>query len=200
MNGKILVTGGAGYIGSHTTVELIHAGYQVEILDNLFNSKIEVLDRIEKITNIRPKFYQVDLLDYEAVRNIFQSNTYDAVIHFAGLKAVAESVAQPLRYYENNIDSTINLLKCMQEFGVKKIIFSSSATVYGTQDTPECSEDMQTGLKLTNPYGRTKYFIEEILKDLGAIDPRFSNYNFALFQSSWCPFIWLIGRRSEWHP
>jgi len=173
MNGKILVTGGAGYIGSHTTVELIHAGYQVEILDNLFNSKIEVLDRIEKITNIRPKFYQVDLLDYEAVRNIFQSNTYDAVIHFAGLKAVAESVAQPLRYYENNIDSTINLLKCMQEFGVKKIIFSSSATVYGTQDTPECSEDMQTGLKLTNPYGRTKYFIEEILKDLGAIDPDF---------------------------
>lgn len=171
MNGKVLVTGGTGYIGSHTVVELINSGYDVEIVDNLFNSKIEVLDRIEKITGVKPVFHQVDILDYEALHRVFDESKFDVVIHFAALKAVGESVEKPLNYYENNIGGTVNLLKCMQDAGVEKIIFSSSATVYGEQETPECVETMQTGLKLTNPYGRTKYFIEEILKDLCVANP-----------------------------
>ena len=171
MNGKVLVTGGTGYIGSHTVVELINSGYDVEIVDNLFNSKIEVLDRIEKITGVKPKFHQVDILDFDALHHIFEESKFDTVIHFAALKAVGESVEKPLNYYENNIGGTVNLLKCMQDTGVERIIFSSSATVYGEQETPECVETMQTGLKLTNPYGRTKYFIEEILKDLCVANP-----------------------------
>ncbi len=173
MNGKILVTGGTGYIGSHTVVELLNAGYEVEILDNLFNSKIEVLDRIEQITGKKPKFYKVDLLDRAALDDIFANTKYDSVIHFAGLKAVGESVQKPLEYYKNNIDGTINLLQSMQEHGVKKIIFSSSATVYGIQESPEYIETMTTGGQLSNPYGRTKYFIEEIMKDLCTADPEF---------------------------
>lgn len=171
---KILVTGGTGYIGSHTVVELLNAGYEVEILDNLYNSKVEVLNRIEELTGIKPKFYEVDLRDAEALAKVFQETHYDAVMHFAGLKAVGESVEQPLRYYENNIGGTINLLECMQEYGVKKLIFSSSATVYGLQDTPKCVETMQTGKDISNPYGRTKYMIEEILKDTAVADPTFS--------------------------
>ena len=128
MSKKILVTGGTGYIGSHTTVELINAGYEVEILDNLFNSKIEVLDKIKEITGTKPKFYQVDMLDYAAMHKVFEDTKYDAVMHFAGLKAVGESVEKPLEYYENNVGGTVNLLKCMQDTGVKQIIFSSSAT------------------------------------------------------------------------
>ncbi len=170
---KILVTGGTGYIGSHAAVELIQAGYEVEILDNLYNSKIAGLDRIEEITGVEPKFYNVDLRDAEALAKVFAENTYDAVLHFAGLKAVGESVEQPLRYYENNIGGTINLLECMQEYGVKKIIFSSSATVYGEQDSQSYTEQMITGQKITNPYGRTKYMIEEILKDVTVADPEF---------------------------
>ena len=173
MSEKILVTGGTGYIGSHTVVELIQQGYEVEILDNLFNSKITVLDTIEKLTGIKPKFYQVDLLDKPAMGKIFSENTYDAVIHFAGLKAVGESVEQPLRYYENNITGTINLLKCMQEHGTKKIIFSSSATVYGDQGEPEMVETMVTGVGVTNPYGWTKAMIEQIMKDVAFADPEF---------------------------
>lgn len=174
MGKKILVTGGTGYIGSHTVVELIKAGYEVEILDNLYNSKIDVLDRIKELTGVRPKFYEVDLRDAEALAEVFRKNRYDAVIHFAGLKAVGESVEQPLRYYENNVGGTINLLECMQEFGVKNIVFSSSATVYGVQDSPQYVETMQTGVNLANPYGRTKYMIEEILKDTAQADPEFS--------------------------
>ena len=170
---KILVTGGTGYIGSHAAVELIQAGYEVEILDNLYNSKISGLNRIEKITGVKPKFCNVDLRDAEALAKVFAENTYDAVLHFAGLKAVGESVEQPLRYYENNIGGTINLLECMQEYGVKKIIFSSSATVYGEQDSQSYTEQMITGQKITNPYGRTKYMIEEILKDVTVADPEF---------------------------
>ena len=170
---KILVTGGTGYIGSHAAVELIQAGYEVEILDNLYNSKIAGLDRIEEITGVKPKFYNVDLRDAEALAKVFAENTYDAALHFAGLKAVGESVEQPLRYYENNIGGTINLLECMQEYGVKKIIFSSSATVYGEQDSQSYTEQMITGQKITNPYGRTKYMIEEILKDVTVADPEF---------------------------
>jgi len=168
---KILVTGGTGYIGSHTAVELIQAGYEVEILDNLYNSKIEVLDRIEELTGIKPVFYDVDLRDAEALAKVFADNNYDAVIHFAGLKAVGESVEQPLRYYENNVGGTINLLECMEEYNCRKIIFSSSATVYGVQDTPKYVETMVTGHNIPSPYGRTKYMIEEILKDAAAANP-----------------------------
>ena len=173
MNGKILATGGMGYIGSHTVVELLNAGYEVDILDNLFNSKPEVLDRIEQITGKRPKFYEVDLLDKPALEKVFSENKYDSVLHFAGLKAVGESVEKPLEYYRNNIDGTINLLEVMRANDVKKIIFSSSATVYGEQETPEYVETMQTGGSITNPYGRTKYFIEEIMKDVCVAQPDF---------------------------
>ena len=174
MSEKILVTGGTGYIGSHTAVELIQKGYEVEILDNLFNSKITVLDKIEEITGVKPKFYEVDMLDAPAMEKIFAENTYDAVIHFAGLKAVGESVEQPLRYYENNITGTINLLKCMQKYGTKKIIFSSSATVYGDQGVAEMNETMTTGVGITNPYGWTKAMIEQIMKDVAVADPEFA--------------------------
>ena len=171
--GKILVTGGTGYIGSHTVVELMQAGYDVEILDNLYNSKHEVLDKIAQLTGKKPKFYNVDLRDAEALAKVFQDTQYIAVIHFAGLKAVAESVEQPLRYYENNLGGTINLLECMQEFGVKRIIFSSSATVYGEQDAEAYVETMTTGQDITNPYGWTKSMIEQILKDVAHADPEF---------------------------
>lgn len=170
---KILATGGTGYIGSHTVVELINKGYEVEILDNLYNSKITVLDQIEKITGKRPKFYQADLLDAAKVDEIFAQGNYDAVIHFAGLKAVGESVEKPLLYYRNNIDGTLNLLDAMAKYGVNQLIFSSSATVYGVQDTPNCVETMRTGGDITNPYGRTKFFIEEIIKDYVVAHPDF---------------------------
>ncbi len=173
MSQRILVTGGTGYIGSHTVVELLSAGYEVEILDNLYNSKIEVLDKIEQIAGTKPKFHKVDLLDMNALQEVFNGGNFDAVIHFAGLKAVPESVEKPLEYYENNVAGTLNLLKAMRSTGVKKIIFSSSATVYGIQESPEYVETMQTGGQLSNPYGRTKYFIEEILKDYSAMDPDF---------------------------
>ena len=168
---KLLLTGGTGYIGSHTAIELINQGYDVEIVDNLYNSKKEVLDSIEKITGKKPKFYQVDLLDYDKLDEIFKNTHYDGVIHFAGLKAVAESVEKPLRYYENNLGTTLNLLKAMEKYGVNKIIFSSSATVYGDQDGVKLTEDNQTGLGITNPYGQTKYMIEQILNDASVANP-----------------------------
>ena len=170
---KILATGGTGYIGSHTAIELIKSGYEVELLDNLFNSKITVLDQIEKITGVRPKFYEADILDKEALDKIFAEGNYDAVIHFAGLKAVGESVEKPLWYYYNNITGTVNLMEVMKKYGVKEMVFSSSATVYGIQDTPECVETMQTGGQISNPYGKTKFFIEEIIKDYAVSDPSF---------------------------
>lgn len=171
---KILVTGGTGYIGSHTVVQLIKAGHEVVILDNLFNSKESVLDKIEKIVGVRPKFYNVDLLDFSGLEKVFDENEFEAVIHFAGLKAVAESVEQPVKYYENNISGTLNLLKVMQNHSVKRIIFSSSATVYGEPKSVPISEDLLTGQGITNPYGRTKYMIEEILKDICVADSDFS--------------------------
>ncbi len=170
---KILLTGGTGYIGSHTAVELIEAGHEVEILDNLFNSKVTVLDDIEAITGVKPVFYEVDLLDKNKVDEVFRSGNYDAVMHFAGLKAVGESVEKPLKYYENNIGGTVNLLEMMKKYEVKKIIFSSSATVYGDQDGVKLTEDMQVGIGITNPYGQTKYMIEQILKDLAVADKEF---------------------------
>ena len=170
---KILLTGGTGYIGSHTAVELIEAGYEVEILDNLLNSKIIVLDKIAEITGVRPKFYEVDLRDAEALAKVFAEGKFTSVIHFAGLKAVAESVEKPLMYYEVNVGGTINLLECMQEYGVNQIVFSSSATVYGEQESPKYVETMRVGGNLASPYGRTKYMIEEILKDTATANPDF---------------------------
>lgn len=168
---KILLTGGTGFIGSHTAIELINLGYEVEILDNLSNSKIAVLDRIEDITGVKPVFYEVDLLDKKALDEVMAEGHYDLVMHFAGLKAVGESVEKPLEYYKNNIGGTINLLECMKKYGVNKIIFSSSATVYGDQGMEEVTEEMQTGINITNPYGRTKFMIEEILKDVSFSNP-----------------------------
>ncbi len=168
---KILVTGGCGFIGSHTVVDLLNEGYEVVIVDNLVNSKIEVLDKIKKITNKSVKFYQYDLCDYSKLDSLFKEEKIDAVIHFAGLKAVSESVAKPLMYYENNLYSTINLLKCMNKYNVKKIVFSSSATVYGSPKSLPIYEDFP--LSTTNPYGTTKLMIENILTDLYKADNSF---------------------------
>ncbi len=160
---KILLTGGLGYIGSHTAVELIKAGHEVIIVDNLSNSERSVKDKIERITQQEVIFYKADLRKEKAIRQIFEDNTVDAVIHFAGLKAVGESVSKPLEYYENNICGTINLLKVMKDYNVNNLVFSSSATVYGASNPMPLTEDCPTSA--TNPYGRTKLFIEEILKD-----------------------------------
>ena len=172
MNMAILVTGGAGFIGSHTCVELLENGYEVVIVDNFINSKPEALNRIKQITGKDFKFYEADLLDKAAVETIFKENKIDAVIHFAGLKAVGESVAQPIRYYHNNITGTLILCQVMQEAGVKKIVFSSSATVYGSPKTVPIREDFP--LHTTNPYGSTKLMIENILQDLFVADNEWS--------------------------
>ncbi len=164
----ILVTGGAGYIGSHTCVELIQEGYEVVVVDNLSNSKEEALRRVEKITGKKVKFYKTDLLDREGLEGIFEKERIESVIHFAGLKAVGESVQKPLEYYHNNITATLILCDVMRKFAVKNIVFSSSATVYGNPATAPINEDFP--LSATNPYGRTKLFIEEILRDLYVAD------------------------------
>lgn len=161
---NILVTGGTGYIGSHTVVKLIEAGHQAIIVDNLINSSEEVLNRIEKITKIRPLFYKIDLSNKKDLAVVFEENTIDAVIHFAGLKAVGESVTVPLAYYRNNLDSTLSLLELMDSFNVRKLVFSSSATVYGLAEVPY-DENATIGVGITSPYGQTKFFIEQILKD-----------------------------------
>src|SRR4030042_5896216 len=166
---KILTTGGAGYIGSHTCVELLQAGYEVAVVDNLSNSKEESLRRVERITGRPLSFYRVDLLDKPALTAVFRNHSFDAVIHFAGLKAVGESTQIPLRYYHNNITGTLNLCEVMKEFGVKTIVFSSSATVYGNPLKVPITEDFP--LSATNPYGRTKLLIEEILRDVRAAEP-----------------------------
>ncbi|OAI10279.1 UDP-glucose 4-epimerase [Methylomonas koyamae] len=159
----ILVTGGTGYIGSHTCVELLDNGFDIVIVDNLSNSKIEALRRIETITGKAPLFYQADITDATALARIFQNHSIDAVVHFAGLKAVGESCQQPLSYYRNNIYGTQVLLETMAEAGVKRLVFSSSATVYGDPHAVPILESFP--LQATNPYGRTKLFIEEILRD-----------------------------------
>ncbi len=168
----ILVTGGAGYIGSHTCVELLNRGYEIAVLDNFVNSKPEVLDRIRTLTGKDFPFYEADLLDADAVEKVFDEQKIDAVIHFAGLKAVGESVAQPLRYYHNNITGTLNLCATMQRHNVKRIIFSSSATVYGDPASVPIREDFP--LSTTNPYGSTKLMIERILQDLHRSDPEWN--------------------------
>ena len=169
---NILVTGGAGYIGSHTCIELIKAGYGVVIVDNLINSKYEAVRRVEKIVGQPIKFYENDILDAAALDKIFTENKIDAVINFAGLKAVGESVEKPLEYYHNNITCVLVLLDAMKRHGCKNIVFSSSATVYGNPHTVPIKEDFP--LSATNPYGRTKLFIEDILRDLYVADKTFN--------------------------
>ena len=165
---SILITGGAGFIGSHTCVEMLNSGYDVVVVDNLDNSSSESLSRVEKITGKKVKFYKEDVRDRAALRKIFTENDIEAVIHFAGLKAVGESVREPIMYYDNNLINTLVLLETMNEFGVKKIVFSSSATVYGVATEMPLVEGMPLGA--INPYGRTKLFIEHILTDLYAAD------------------------------
>mgnify|MGYP001022449365 FL=1 len=161
----VLVTGGAGFIGSHTSGELLNAGYDIIILDNFVNSKPESLKRIKELTGKDFKFYQADIRDEEAMTKVFAENKIDAVIHFAGLKSVPQSVKEPLNYYDNNIAGTVCLCRVMDKAGCKKLVFSSSATVYGSKNPSPLREDMPTG-GTTNPYGTTKYFIEQILQDL----------------------------------
>ncbi len=168
---KILVTGGLGYIGSHTSVELMHQKYEIILVDNLCNSNEKVLENIKKITQVMPQFYKIDLTDKVALEKIFKENTLDVVIHFAGLKAVGESVKKPIKYYTNNLISTLNLLEMMQKYHVKKLVFSSSATVYGNPGNPKYTESMGRG-QTVNPYGSIKSMIEQILEDLYASDNR----------------------------
>lgn len=169
---KILVTGGAGFIGSHTVVELQNAGYEVLVLDNLSNSSKESIRRVEEITGKRVDFYEGDILDKAFLESLFQKESIDSVIHFAGLKAVGESVEKPLEYYYNNITGTITLLQVMRDYGVRKIVFSSSATVYGTPEIIPVNETCKRG-DITNPYGQTKAMLEQILTDLHIADPDF---------------------------
>lgn len=169
---NVLVTGGAGYIGSHTVVELLNAGHEAVIVDDLSNAKADVIDRIETITGKRPAFHQIDCADGEALRTAFEAQKIDAVIHFAGFKAVGESVKKPLQYYRNNLDSTMTLLEAMEEFGCEKFIFSSSATVYGPNNPHPYKEDMPA-IQSSSPYGWTKVMIERILTDYVTAHPDF---------------------------
>ena len=166
---NILLTGGAGFIGSHTYVELINAGHNAIIADNFYNSSAQVLDRLEKITGKPVTYYDVDVCNAAALVKVFRCHSFDAVIHFAGYKAVGESVEKPLEYYRNNLDSTLSLCEVMREHGVKRIVFSSSATVYGMSDDMPLTETMPTGC--ASPYGWTKYMIEQILRDTAAAHP-----------------------------
>ena len=170
----ILVTGGAGYIGSHTCIELLNSGHRVTVVDNLYNAKREALKRVEELTGKPLTFHQVDLLDRAGLERVFRGadTPFDSVIHFAGLKAVGESVAKPLLYYHNNITGTLVLCEVMAEYGVKNLVFSSSATVYGDPATVPILEDFP--LSCTNPYGRTKLMIEEILRDIQVADPEWN--------------------------
>jgi UDP-glucose 4-epimerase len=169
---SILITGGTGYIGTHTCIELLNAGHDIIVLDNLSNSKIDSLDRVKEITGKNITFYKADLVNREEVENVFKKHNIDAVIHFAGLKAVGESVRLSLFYYQNNIIGTLNLCDVMKQFGVKNLVFSSSATVYGNPEGVPISEEFP--LAPRNPYGRTKLMIEEILRDLYISDPSWS--------------------------
>ncbi|NBC03288.1 MAG: UDP-glucose 4-epimerase GalE [Bacteroidetes bacterium] len=174
---SILVTGGAGFIGSHTALELLNAGYKVVVIDNLSNSKLTAISRVETLSSKKIDFYQMDLLNKKDLREVFNAYSFDAVIHFAALKAVGESVEEPLRYYRNNISGTINLCEIMQEAGVNNFVFSSSATVYGDPSQSPLTEDAE--LSAVNPYGQTKLTIEYFLKDLQTANP---DWNVALLR------------------
>lgn len=169
----ILVTGGAGYIGSHTCVELLNAGYDVVVVDNLYNSSEKAIERVEQITGKKVKFYKADILDRDALNAVFENEKIESVIHFAGLKAVGESVAKPLEYYHNNMTGTFILCDVMRNHGVKNIIFSSSATVYGDPAFIPITEECPKG-EITNPYGRTKGMLEQVLTDLNTADPEWN--------------------------
>ena len=163
---RVLVTGGAGYIGSHTCLELLNAGFEITVIDNLSNSTEESLQRVSTLTGKEISFFQVDLLDIESLNSVFSKGRFDTVIHFAALKAVGESVAQPLRYYQNNVTGTVNLCQAMQEHGVTDLVFSSSATVYGVPKSLPLTEQSETLIhEVTNPYGRSKLMVEFVLKD-----------------------------------
>ena len=165
---RILVTGGTGYIGSHAVVELMAAGHDVFVADNLCNSKLSVLDRVARISGRRPEFAQIDIRDRGALRKLFAAQSFDAVIHFAGLKAVGESVAKPLLYFDNNVSGSVALFECMQEAGIKTVVFSSSATVYGEPPSVQFREDFPTAP--VNPYGRSKLMVEDVLRDVAKGD------------------------------
>lgn len=171
---KILVTGGSGYIGSHTVLELLKNKYEVLILDNLYNSSEKVIPRLESISGQKIPFVNCDIRDKSGLERVFSENKIDAVIHFAGLKAVGESCEKPLLYYDNNVGGTVTLCEVMAKYGCKKLIFSSSATVYGSCSQPPLNEEMPVGEGITNPYGRTKFIIEEILRDLYKSDSSWS--------------------------
>ena len=170
---KILVTGGAGFIGSHTLIELVEAGHAPVVVDNLSNSSPKAIERVEKIVGKTIPFYNVDIRDREGLEKVFAENTFDCCIHFAGLKAVGESVQKPLEYYENNIGGTLVLVDVMRKHGCKNIIFSSSATVYGAPETMPITEDCPKGT-VTNPYGWTKYMLEQVLSDIQKADPQWN--------------------------
>lgn len=170
---NIFIAGGAGYIGSHVIVDIVEAGHSVVVADNLSNSNQESLRRVERILGVSVPFYQIDVRDKTAVEQLFGENKFDAVIHFAGFKAVGESVQKPLEYYRNNLDSALTLLETMRNHKVKKIVFSSSATVYGTPEELPLVETSRTGVGITNPYGQTKFMIEQILRDFCVSDPTF---------------------------
>ncbi|MBQ8445763.1 MAG: SDR family NAD(P)-dependent oxidoreductase, partial [Opitutales bacterium] len=166
---RILVTGGAGYIGTHTVIELLQAGYDITIVDNLYNSQEGAVKRGAELAGKTPEFHKVDLLDYAALEEVFKTHKFDAVIHFAGLKAVGESVAKPLFYYHNNMTGTFNLLDLMKKYGCRNIVFSSSATVYGMPEKVPLDESCSTGA--LNPYGATKLFLERVISDVKAAEP-----------------------------
>ncbi len=196
---SILATGGAGYIGSHTAVELMQAGKDVVIVDDLSNSSVEVVDRIAQIAGRAPKFYRADVADREAMKAVFAQNEIEAVIHLAGLKSVGESVFQPVRYYRNNLDSTLTLLEVMREFGVSKLIFSSSATVYGQSGEAPFDENAPV-LGCSNPYGWTKYMIEQILRDAVAADSAMSVVTLRYFNPAGAHPSGLMGEKPSGVP
>ncbi|MEZ5654229.1 MAG: UDP-glucose 4-epimerase GalE, partial [Burkholderiaceae bacterium] len=194
----VLVTGGAGFIGSHTVVELIGAGHRPVILDNLSNASAESVNRIERITGVRPRLVVGDIRDRDVVMALLAEESFDATMHFAGLKAVGESVAKPLAYYDNNVSGTVNLLQCLGEAGVKRFVFSSSATVYGDPQSVPIREDAPTGP--TNPYGRSKWMIEFMLRDLAAADPQWAIANLRYFNPVGAHESGLIGEDPQGIP
>ncbi len=195
----VLLTGGTGFIGSHTAVELLQKHHEVIIADNLYNSEASVIDRIETITGIRPVFYEANAADRAAMDEIFCRHNIDAVIHFAGYKAVGESVKKPIAYYRNNLDTTLTLLEVMEKYNCKRFIFSSSATVYGTSDDVPFTEDAKE-LGCTNPYGWTKYMIEQILKDAAAADPALSIMSLRYFNPIGAHESGMIGEKPHGIP
>lgn len=197
--GTILATGGTGFIGSHTVVELLEQGCDVVIADNLYNSSDDMISRIEQITGKAPRFYNIDVSDADALRTIFKGNNITAVMHFAGYKAVGESVKKPLEYYRNNLDTTLTLMEVMKEFSVKNIIFSSSATVYGMDNKVPFDETMTRG-ECTNPYGWTKWMIEQIMTDAAAADPELSVVLLRYFNPIGAHTSGLIGERPSGTP